>query len=168
MQDDIDIYDVCEGTGQQTLNFGSGLLLETINRLTITGHYALPAWEKNQLERALQQEAHSAMVRVAAGFHHCRKVWFHAAVTAGLLPEGQDRWKPSNTWALHLDLLTHGLAYLESTQVLGTGSAHWCAPCLPQIQPQRRAQLRFSFSCSYMLGSKRIFPIRQRILLRGF
>lgn len=43
MQNDIDICDVCEGIGQQTLNFGSGLLLETINRLTITGHYTLPA-----------------------------------------------------------------------------------------------------------------------------
>lgn len=108
------------------------------------------------------------MVRGAAGSLQCHKVWFHAAVTAGLLPEGQDRCKPRDTWALHLDLLTHGLAYLESAQVLGTGSAHWCASCLPQIQPQHRVQVWFSFSWSYVLGSKHIFPSGRKFCCEDF
>lgn len=92
------------------------------------------------------------MVGGAAGSHHGHKVWFQAAVTAGLLPEGQDRCKPRDTWALHLDLHTRGLAYLESAQeqacsleqALHTGVLHAC--------------LKFSLSMEYRFGF--LFPGR--------
>lgn len=104
---------------------------------------------------------------------------------SGLLSNGQRSfWLPSlppsvvscssNSWAaargvrqmqsqryltLHLDL---------HTQVLATGSAYGCASCLPQIQPQHRVQVWFSFFWSNMLDSKCIFPTRQKILLPRF